>query len=80
MGLIRVNVECYAGRKADERPIRFLLDGRPFQVEAVLDQWYDPESIFYKSPGVAQLRKLIWTSVLSFITSRMSWVAWERRY
>ena len=45
---MRVNVECYAGRKADERPIRFLLDGRSFQVEAVLDQWYDPESIFYK--------------------------------
>ena len=43
-----LKVECYAGRKADERPIRFWLEAKPYLVEAVLDQWYDPESIFYK--------------------------------
>jgi hypothetical protein len=41
-------VECYSGRKADERPVRFWLGGRQYQVETVLDQWYDPGSIFYK--------------------------------
>ncbi len=45
---MKLDVECYSGRKADERPLRFRLDGRQYQVEAVLDQWYDPESIFYK--------------------------------
>jgi hypothetical protein len=45
---MKLNVECYSGRKADERPVRFLLGGRQYQVETVLDQWYDPESIFYK--------------------------------
>jgi hypothetical protein len=45
---MKLTVECYSGRKADERPIRFCLDGRQYQVEAVLDQWYDPERIFYK--------------------------------
>jgi hypothetical protein len=48
MELMKLNVECYSGRKADERPARFRLEGREYFVEAVLDQWYDPESIFYK--------------------------------
>jgi hypothetical protein len=41
-------VECYSGRKADERPVRFWLGERQYQVEAMLDQWYDPESVFDK--------------------------------
>jgi hypothetical protein len=48
MELMKLNVECYSGRKADERPVRFWLEGRQYFIEAVLDQWYDPESIFYK--------------------------------
>jgi len=43
-----LSVECYSGRKADERPIRFRLGGRQYQVETVLDQWYDPKSTSYK--------------------------------
>ncbi|HMK23038.1 MAG TPA: hypothetical protein VK466_11945 [Terriglobales bacterium] len=45
---MKLTVECYSGRKADERPLRFCLGGREYSVEAVLDQWYDPECIFYK--------------------------------
>jgi len=45
---MKLNVECYAGRKADERPIRFRLKGRQYLVETVLDQWYNPGSILYK--------------------------------
>jgi len=48
MEVMNLNVECYSGRKVDERPIRFRLEGRQYLVEAVLDQWYDPEGIFYK--------------------------------
>lgn len=48
MELMKLNVECYSGRKADERPIRFWLEGRQYLIETVLDQWYAPESIFYK--------------------------------
>lgn len=36
-------VECYAGYKADERPLRFRFyekGGRTFEVLGVLDQWY----------------------------------------
>jgi hypothetical protein len=45
---MKMDVECYSGRKADERPVRFRLEGRQYSVEEVLDQWYDPDSIFYK--------------------------------
>lgn len=43
-----MDVECYAGRKADERPARFRLEGKQYSVEEVLDQWYEPDSILYK--------------------------------
>jgi hypothetical protein len=45
---MKVNVECYAGRKADERPVRFRLEGKQYLIEVVLDQWYDPEGVFFK--------------------------------
>ena len=45
---MKLKVECYAGRKADERPVRFWIDGEHYRVEAVLDQWYGPDSAFYK--------------------------------
>jgi hypothetical protein len=48
MELMKLAVECYSGRKADERPVRFWLEGSQYVVETVLDQWYDPESISYK--------------------------------
>jgi hypothetical protein len=40
--------ECYPGRKADERPVRFRLGGHEYRVEVMLDQWYGPEKVFYK--------------------------------
>jgi len=51
MKSMKLTVECYSGRKADERPVLFRLGERQYQVEAVLDQWYDPESVFYKVRG-----------------------------
>ena len=45
---MRVAVECYAGYKADERPQKFTMRGRPFEVLEVLDRWYDPEAIFFR--------------------------------
>ena len=43
-----MRVDCYSGRKADERPVRFRLDGREYLVDEVLDQWYGPEHAFFK--------------------------------
>ena len=48
MGLMMLEVECYAGRKADERPVRFRLEGKEYLVEEVLDQWHGVDCISYK--------------------------------
>jgi hypothetical protein len=45
---MKLEVDCYSGRKADERPVRFRLDGREYLVEAILDQWYGLQDSFYK--------------------------------
>jgi hypothetical protein len=43
-----VRVQCYSGVKADERPIRFELDGREYLVKEILDHWYGPDHTFFK--------------------------------
>jgi uncharacterized protein (UPF0128 family) len=45
---MKLEVECYSGRKADERPVRFRLAGHEYRVEEMLDQWYGPDEVFYK--------------------------------
>ena len=45
---VKVRVECYAGGKADERPVRFQLGDGVFVVEAVVDRWYGPDDAYFK--------------------------------
>jgi uncharacterized protein (UPF0128 family) len=45
---MEVRVHCYAGRKGDERPVRFTLGGVDYAVAEVLEQWYEPGGIFFK--------------------------------
>jgi hypothetical protein len=45
---MKLEVHCYSGRKADEKPVRFRLDNREYMVEEVLDQWYGPDDVSYK--------------------------------
>ena len=45
---MKVQVTCYAGRKADERPIQFQCGDRSYQVEKIEDQWYGPDDVYYK--------------------------------
>ncbi|HXR08079.1 MAG TPA: DUF6504 family protein [Candidatus Acidoferrum sp.] len=44
MKLIPIQVECYAGAKADETPRRFIWQGRTIEVGEVLDRWHQVES------------------------------------
>jgi len=44
MKLIPIQVQCYAGTKADETPRRFAWEGRTIEVGEVLDRWYQVES------------------------------------
>jgi hypothetical protein len=43
-----IHVECYSGYRADEKPLRFSLRGRIFQVEQVEDRWYSPAAIYFR--------------------------------
>ncbi|MBI2956890.1 MAG: hypothetical protein HYY26_06230 [Acidobacteria bacterium] len=45
---MRVRVECHAGHRADQRPLRFYLAERRFEVVDVLDQWYGPEDFYVR--------------------------------
>lgn len=47
----QLEVECYAGYRADQRPLRFRLTASRSaarEVVRVLDQWYGPEDRFFK--------------------------------
>jgi hypothetical protein len=48
---MKLLVECYAGVKADERPVRFRLRERDYMVEDVLYQWHGPDDSFFKVRG-----------------------------
>ncbi len=48
MTKMQVEVDCYSGYKADERPVRFRLDGHEYLVEELLDQWYGQNDVFFK--------------------------------
>jgi hypothetical protein len=44
----RVRVECYAGYRADERPLCFELGETTLQVAEVQDRWYSPGAIYFR--------------------------------
>jgi len=45
---MRLEVECYSGRKADERPVRFQMGEHVYIVEELLDQWFGPDDMYFK--------------------------------
>jgi len=71
---MKLRVECYAGRKADERPIRFCLDEREYMVEEVVDQGMVPMMRSSKSGRTMAIST-------SFAAGRPPWKssgAWKR--
>ena len=47
-GPVKVKVEGYSGYKADERPLRFCLGERWYEVLEVLDRWYGPDYSYFR--------------------------------
>jgi hypothetical protein len=43
-----LRVECYAGYRANERPIRFVLRGRSFEITEVEDRWFSPDAMYFR--------------------------------
>ena len=46
--MIPVRVETYSGHKGDERPLRFKIGDRAFEVMEIDDQWYSPDAIYFR--------------------------------
>jgi len=47
-GRMKIEVECYSGYKANERPISFTLDDRKLIVEKIIDHWKGPDFEYFK--------------------------------
>jgi hypothetical protein len=45
---IDIRVECHAGYRSDEYPLRFILRGRLFEIIEVEDRWYSPGTIYFR--------------------------------
>jgi len=43
-----LNVECYSGYKADERPVRLRLNDGTREVVAIEDRWYSPGATYFR--------------------------------
>jgi hypothetical protein len=48
MGEQFVRVECYAGYKGDERPLRLYLGEKAIEVMKVEDRWHSPGATFFR--------------------------------
>jgi len=44
----RVLVECYAGYRANERPMRLTLGDQTLEIMEVEDRWYSPGETFFR--------------------------------
>ena len=45
---MKIQVECYSGHKADERPIKFSLGNTVLFVDSIQDQWYGPSDLYFR--------------------------------
>jgi hypothetical protein len=43
-----VEVECYAGYRADERPMRLKMGEQTLEVVEVEDRWYSPGETYFR--------------------------------
>jgi hypothetical protein len=45
---MKIQVECYSGHKADERPVKFSLGDTVLFVDSIEDQWYGPDGAYFR--------------------------------
>lgn len=43
-----LRVECYAGYKGDERPVRLQIDEQMLEITEVEDRWYSPGATYFR--------------------------------
>ena len=45
---IKIQVTCYSGYTAQERPVSFILGKTKFEVRDLVDRWYGPDYLYFK--------------------------------
>ena len=48
MSVQLVRVECYAGYRGNERPVKLYLGGRALGIALVEDRWYSPGETYFR--------------------------------
>ena len=43
-----VQVECYAGYRSDERPLRLKAGGQTLEILEIEDRWYSPGETYFR--------------------------------
>jgi hypothetical protein len=43
-----LRVECYAGYKGDERPVKLQIDEQMVEITEIEDRWYSPGATFFR--------------------------------
>src|SRR5262252_6779803 len=43
-----IHVDAFSGYKASERPRQFTLAEEIYEIDAALDQWYEPSVVYFK--------------------------------
>jgi hypothetical protein len=43
-----ITVESHSGYRADERPVRFVMNGSKYEVVEVEDRWYSPQLTYFR--------------------------------
>ena len=46
--MFEMHVECYAGYRGDERPLRFTFRGHTYEIENIDDQWHSPDATYFR--------------------------------
>lgn len=46
-----LTVECYAGHRGEQTPLRFIIDSRNVEVVELLDSWLSPDHRYFKVKG-----------------------------
>ena len=44
----QITVDCYAGYKANQRPLAFSLGRKKIKITYIRDQWYGPDHTYFK--------------------------------
>ncbi len=46
--MINIQVKCYAGYIADQRPVQFTIGGKHLEVVDLDGQWYSPNATYFR--------------------------------